>query len=141
MNRKDRKLDYAHVIGELSAEGRITDQKTLKEALRLNPVSPIEKAMRAKTDKELQKIGNELEDAQNAFNRGYFEAMKKEPLSPSDIKELKRRIRLVNSGIGSPSELESQKLELKVKVLRLLDNGYKIPSDLGQQIQKLVEDV
>lgn len=122
MKKRNRKLAYARVIGELSAEGRITDEKTLKSALRLNPESPIEKAMRAKTDKELQKIGEELEEAQNAFNEGYFEAMpKRKKLTRYERENLKRLLKLKKS--GTPDQQRIASTELEVFIAKKISEG------------------
>lgn len=122
MKRKDRKLAYSYVVGQLEGEGLTQDEASINKALRLNPVSPIERAMRAKTDKELQKIGEEVEEAQQAFNAGYFEGMpKRKTLNTYEKETLERLLR--HKKHGTPDQQRSASIELEAFVAEKISQG------------------
>jgi len=134
----NRKQATAWVLGVLEGEGFSHSKAT--HVLGLNP-SLIEEAMQCKTEQQLKQLAEETIRKLKAYQQGYSEGMKKGPILPHEKKELERRLRLIKGGCGSVHDLQSQKLELRARVARLVGEGYKLDSDTEKEIEELTEDV
>lgn len=112
---------YARVAGMMEAQG-YHDEARMKEALRLNPKSILERAMEAKSGKELEKLCEEIDKAQRAFNEGYFKAMRKrKKLTKYERQDLDRLIRLKKSGM--PHQQEIAEIELEAFIVKKISEG------------------
>jgi len=92
--------------------------------------------MEAKTDKELQKIGEEQIEAQNAFNEGYFEAIpKRKKLNRYERENIERLQRLRK--FGDPQQQQISDIELRAYLAQKLHEGL-CPDTLRNALKEVI---
>lgn len=116
----NQRLNHAFVVGQLAGEGFMPSRAKLLKILKLNPKSPLERAMETKNMTELEALVKELKEQEAAFLEGFAEG-KHSKDGDSSFEE--------NDNIL----LRAMCVDLKSNPRALLDLAEKTKKRLGEQ--------